>query len=917
MTRVVSSAVKAVFMFFTNRLFLLLVVVIGLFYTLIQAVFQLTIIQGDQLSTDFELSVIRDISTKGQRGNIYDRNGYPLATNVMAYDVYLNDSIEVDDKNTMINAVVTIIKDNNDSIIYDVPFELTISGIDFTGTDRELLEFRKNIFSHRSTNQLTEEELAMSTLEVCKYMQEHLFKIEANYTNEESLDICTIRYSQYIKRFSKYKPEVIAYNVSTKTLAILEEKRDIFQGITIVESPYRVYEDAPYFAHIIGYTRQIDSEKLELMKPLGYKADDTIGVIGIEKELESYLRGYDGHQKVEVNNLGKTMLVLDNVASIVGNDVYLTIDHDLQIKSYQILEQQLAEILVAKLYMRYPKKNDVRFILLKDVYGSIFENELVDISLIDSENSKYQKKIFNTLETQVTKVKNRIKLEIEEDKTMSNPTVYATIYEYILKILKNQGFIEGNYKNNTSYSTFKKGGITFNAFLLELEFDSDVQLLDPDGTDIDAKEIIRIYLLNDDFWDLDFEKYMYLNLLEREYFNYIDLSMLIIEQNLVNATEDELKNLIRGRLSPIDFMKQKLLNIEITPQELALDPSSGSVVISDIDTGEILAMVSYPTYDNNRLVNHFDNKYYTQLLADTTSPLYPRATLSKSAPGSTFKMVTAMAALEEEVITSGTTVYTTGYFDKISPGAKCWIYDRGGRHGTLNVSGAIEQSCNYFFYEMGYRLSIDENGYYSDSQGLTILEEYASRFGLDSKTGIEISEASSHLPTRDAVRASIGQVDHNYTPLQLVRYMNTLVNDGQMKELNLVDKVTNKSGILIKDFKAEIVRENTFDLDNLETIKNGMLAVTEGSRGTARSLFWDLPMSIGGKTGTAELYKTRANHSIFVGFAPFDEPVISVTTVIQFGYSSKYATLNSKKIISMYFDLDSELEGYTSNYILE
>jgi len=917
MNRVVKATVKAtmtgIFNFVTNRLFLLLLIVIGLFYTLVQAVFQLTIVQGEQLANEFELSVIRDVSTEGQRGNIYDRNGVPLATNKTAYNVLLNDSIDVTDKNAMINEVVHIIKRNGDTIVSDLPFKVTREGIDFLGTDSEIQEFKKNIFSRRK---LKKEQMAMSTFEVCRYMQEKLFQIPPTYTQEETLDICIVRYAQYIKRFSKYRPEIIAYNISTETLASLEEKRDVFPGITIEESTYRIYNDAPYFAHIIGYTRQINSEKLKVMQPLGYDSNDTIGVMGIEKELEPYLRGYDGYQKVEVNNLGKTMLVLEDIEPMIGHDVYLTIDHALQIKTYNILEQEMAKILVDKLYMAYPRVKNAQFILLKDVYEAIFKRKLIDIELFDFTASESQKKIISIMERKSEAIATEILEEVAEGKPVYDKDMSIPVYTYLFTRLEHDGYIEGDYKKNNSYTSFKEGMLSFNSFLELLNADIDINILSPTETENVLEEITTVKV-QEYLSDSAFREYVYLDLIEEEVLSYLDLTMLIIEQGLVHATEEEIKALRKRKLSPIKFMKEKLLNIEITPQELALDPSSGSIVITDVDTGEILAMVSYPTYDNSRLVNQFDNAYYAKLLADDTSPLYPRATFSKSAPASTFKMITAMAVLEEGIITPNTIVNTTGYFDKIHPAAKCWIYSYGGRHGHINVSDAIEESCNYFFYEMGYRLSLDEEGRYVDSQGLSILEEYASRFGLDSKTGIEIAEASSHLPTRDAVRASIGQVDHNYTPIQLARYMNTLVNDGQMKELNLVDKVTTKTGQLVEDFSAEIVRENTFDLANLKVVKDAMLAVTEGKKGTARRYFEDLPVSVAGKTGTAQLYKTRANHSIFAGFVPFEAPTISVVTVIQFGYASKYAAITSERIINMYFDFDSTIEAYTLDHMLE
>lgn len=915
MFHIVKEVAKAIFGFLTNRLFLLLLIVIGLFYVLLARAFDLTIVQGEDLAREFDLSVIRDVDIEGQRGNIYDRNGYPLAENVIAYNVILNDSIEVEDKNAMIYALTSIIKKNGDTLVDEFPLDLTEEGLTITGSEQQVLNFKKNVFNKRLTSELSEEQVAMSGYDVYIYMRDELFEIEANlYTTESVLDILNIRYAQYIKRYSKYQPETIALNINEKTLALIEENRDLFPGVSIVESPYRVYNDAPYFAHIIGYTRLIDADRLEIMEPLGYESDDTVGVIGIEEAMEPYLRGYDGYQKVEVNSLGKTMLVLEEVAPVMGNDVYLTIDRDLQIKSYHILEQQLAEIITDKMRQTLPNTEEQRYILLKDIYDSIFRYDMLNISDLNPDDTYESTLINEHLETKETFTSTVIE-HIESKTVDNNFEKHFTIYEYIFNAMKQDGFLANTYKSSETYQLFIDGDMSFYDLVSGLLQAEVISIPEGQSSDIDAVyNTLSVYLKEDVLKRLDLDKHLYLYLLEEEAFDYIALSMTAINHGVVTADEDELDKMLRKKLSPLEFMKAKILALELTPQDLALDPSSGSVVISDPDTGEVLAMVSYPTYDNSRLVNHFDNDYYVELLNDPTSPLYPRATYSKSAPGSTFKMVAGLAALEEGVVGPNEHVNATGIFTKIFPSAKCWIYGRGV-HGPITVAEAIEESCNYFFYEMGYRLSFTEEGKYSDATGISKIEEYASRFGLDSKTGLEIGEADSTMATRDSVRAMIGQGTHNYTPVQLARYMNALVNDGTLMELNLVDKVLEKSGAVHVDFSAEVVRENEFNLEYIDLVKSGMLAVTEG--GTARRYFAELPISVAGKTGTAELVKTRPAHAVFTGFAPIEDPEISVVTVIQFGYSSKYAAINTSKILSMYFDLEAEAGNYTTGIMLD
>ena len=168
-------------------------------------------------------------------------------------------------------------------------------------------------------------------------------------------------------------------------------------------------------------------------------------------------------------------------------------------------------------------------------------------------------------------------------------------------------------------------------------------------------------------------------------------------------------SLKNGSTSAYTFLKNKIQNMEITPAQLALDPCTGSCVIMDPNTGELLASVSYPGYDNNRLANSMDSAYYNALLQDGSLPLYNNATQQTTAPGSTFKMVTASAGLTEGAISTGTVITDTGVFDRLGLTLKCWVYP--SNHGSITVSQAIRDSCNYFFAETAYRLSLNGDTY--------------------------------------------------------------------------------------------------------------------------------------------------------------------------------------------------------------
>lgn len=940
--------------FFTNRLFLLSIAVVGLFYVLIANLFQLQIVEGEELAKEFNLKVVREVKSEGQRGNIYDRFGVPLAENIMAYDVFLNDSYEVNDKNGMIMELIDIIEGNGDELINEFPLVYENGSFAYEGSELIVNQFLKGAYNKSNVAGLSEAQLATTPRDMFFYLcSEDYFDIDLTvYNTFEAMDLLNIRFAQHIRRYSKFQPETIAINISQETLAELEEKRDQFPGVTIVESPYRVYNNAPYFAHLIGYTRDISAEKLSVMEPLGYDADDQVGFVGIEKELEAYLRGYDGKQTVEVNNLGKTMVVLEENNPIMGNDVYLTIDHDLQIETYHILEQKMAEIIVDKLYMYYPKADDTRYVLLKDVYDAIFRQELINIDNLDKVPSEAANRIYQVNKEETDKMVASATEEILNNQAAKDFRNNKAVYYYIFELLKLKEYLPLRFYQNAYYDLFVSGDISFNQLMQALFEDGQlviplnegevVYAMLPETTDngrlstefgVDQTLMAHIesYIF-DDFLERDYlTKYMYLYNLDEESFRYTDLTQMIIDLELVSATEEQMDMLERGRLSPIDFMKEKILNIEMTPQDLALDPSSGAVVITDVDTGEVLALVSYPSYDNNRLVNQFDGDYYLEQQADPTLPMFPRGTMSTAVPGSTFKMLTGLAAMEEGVVDPDEYLTTHGVFNKIWPEAVCWIYgSRHATHGTITVSGAIEESCNYFFYEMGYRLGLTDEGKYNPLQGISTLQDYIAKAGLDAKTGLEVSEVVGTLPQKDPVRAAIGQEQNGYTPVQLARYTNMLADNGTVRELNLVDKVLDKDGLVVVDFTPKLLTEQAFDPEYLAVVNQGLYDVTTGDHGTARYYFQDLPLDVAGKTGTAEIpsYDTksidpvlsvikRPNHAVFTGYAPYGDPEVSVVSFIQFAYSSKYAALTSKEVFRNYFDLERELDTLHLDHHLE
>ena len=420
-----------------------------------------------------------------------------------------------------------------------------------------------------------------------------------------------------------------------------------------------------------------------------------------------------------------------------------------------------------------------------------------------------------------------------------------------------------------------------------------------------------------------------------------ELTLMLIEQGRLSVTEEEKASIDSGALAPVNLIIQKLSNGEMAPSDTGLDPCTGSVFVTQVGSGEGLASVTYPSYDNNELVNTFNNTYYNDLLQDGNTPLVNRPLKQKKAPGSTFKMISALAGLESGTITPSTLITDKGIFkDTGVPYARCWIYSNtGGTHGAVNVSHALEVSCNYFFYELAYRMGNVDNG--NSEQAITTLNEYMAAFGLNDYTGLELDEygptmaspankekavktlnpdattSQTRWTDGDTIRTAIGQSINSYTPAQMTKYISTLANGGTLYKLHMVDHVQNPDGSLYDETEEVVENVIEFKEENLQAVYEGMHLVAYGSRGLLRNSFGDLPVEVAVKTGTAEEDKNRSSHTWFVCFAPYDDPQIAITVMIPFGEGSGTpAPEVAKAIIREYMGLDYTPTNTTMQTIL-
>lgn len=354
-------------------------------------------------------------------------------------------------------------------------------------------------------------------------------------------------------------------------------------------------------------------------------------------------------------------------------------------------------------------------------------------------------------------------------------------------------------------------------------------------------------------------------------------------------------------------MLDKIRNLEITPAQLALEPCSAGCVIADPKTGDTLACVTYPGYDNNRLTNTMDSAYFAALNKDQSRPLYSRATQERTAPGSTMKPAIAVAALEEGVITPSEIMRATGVYTEAYGNPTCWIYNQyHGSHGNINVVDALRVSCNYYFYEIGFRLGGGRSTGYSSDRALELIKKYAEEFGLGEKSGLEIPESGPQLSDTDGVRSAIGQGTNLFSVSQLARYTNAVANQGTVYDLTLLDKITDSEGNTIEEHSASVYNEVDIADSSWDVIHEGMRQVAENT-----DAFEKLNLTIAGKTGTAQQSLRHPNHALFVGYAPYEDPEISLAIRITNGYTSGNAAAMAADIFRYYFKLVDEEELLT------
>lgn len=943
-------------------------------FILIFRLYTLQIIKGESYQEQFQSRIRRTVVVRAKRGTIRDRNGKALAETVPTYNITMNDlTDDTSEDNALLNSriqeIIRIVDENDEKDVRDSmasDFQINLVGGSFyyredlgqTARNR----FLADVYGYGDPADMPQEYQSKSAEDVMNDLADRFGISSEASGNDERLNLLKMviaRYKLSLNYYQKYISTVLAKGVSDNTIHQIEAQFNSDEdGIQIEEQLVRRYYDAEFFSNIIGYTGEVSEDFLqehdetdESGHPL-YREGDSVGYTGIEASQEEILRGRSGQNTFNVDNIGR---VTEDAVSeeelsaeqksypaVEGRDVTLTIDRDLQIASYRIIEKNLRDIILAKLidsvYDQVISENDEGgsiMIPVSNVYTSCLNN-IIDITHFSSEEaSKTEKDVLKKFEKYRSGKSSEIMDEIRNGRNSweSLSREMQTYQTLLANSLFDYGLISGvdsdTLNSNSVYSAWDEGKTSLHELVTEAVkrgwIDKESRFVASDVSEYDAVMSFFENVIgtgSDEYNDKDMRDAFYKYLVVNQEISGDQVCRILLDQDIVDVSDEEKESFeSEWGESAYQFMYNRIKEMDLTPAQLHLYPSTASVVVTDPDTGDVLAMASYPGYDANKIN---DETYYKKLLSDPANPLLNYATQQLTAPGSTFKMVTATAALGENVINLYDKInckkkssFTKVKEDPNPP--KCWVYP--GKHGKQNMEGAIANSCNMYFYEMGYRLGTDASGTYNSNYGIERLQKYAALYGLDSTSGVEVSESEPSLLSSDPIRGAIGQDTNAYSTASLARYVSAVANGGTDYRLTLIDSIETEDG---QTSEHEKYIENTINLtsEQWNSIHTGMRRVATGYG--AFNVLWEHPVA--GKTGTAQ-QTAMPDNALFVGYAPYyqdnawnaeemsQQPQIAMAVRIPNGYSSSYAAQLASNVFQVYFDPGS-LEDIVDSVIL-
>lgn len=888
----------------TSRLFPVVMVFIVLFGLLLRQMYRLQIEQGDEAEENVKTTTVRTISEPATRGRIYDRNGELLAYNRLMQNVTVVDDGSYENgyvRNLMLLRLIGILDKHGEKVEASIPLYYDEDGElrESFASDAARLRFLRDMYGYKEVGELSDEERETTAEDILKYyiayygIGQNADKTTYEIDPQTALKLVYIRFSLAQNFYVRYRPSVVARDVDEATVVDIRENAPRLLGVDIGQSYERVYNDAVYFCHIIGYTSLASAEEIERLNEQGgdYESGDMIGKTGIENTMEESLRGTAGHTTMYVNNLGRVQQIIEKTDPEAGDDIYLSVDAGVQRATYHLIEQKLAGILSAHLvdYDADPADEN-HYVPIKKAYYQLIGNNVLNIGhFAASDAGQAEKRLYAAFLRSEDSVIGAVTDELLSLTPSAYKDLPADMQDYFKAVynamLSEEILLRDNIDTTSElYLAYRiDGSISLQEYLrqaLERGW-VDVSLLEIGEKYTSSEEVYRklVDLIRDRIIDNTlFAKAVYEKLIYSDTVSRCDVALALFEQGALETDEKWIGALSAGdEEQAFQFMKEKIYSIEITPAQLAIDPYSAAATVVDVTTGRVLAMVSYPGYDNNRLG---DSSYYASLLQDESTPLFNSATQAQTTPGSIFKPVTAAAALETGLITENTYLSTHGVFVGAGIEVHCWSYPNS--HGDINVAGALKVSCNDFFSQLGYRLGLVDDAYV-DAAGVEKLQQYAALLGLGDKSGVEVAEYPPIITDTSAVTSAIGQGTSLFSNVQLARYASTIATKGTVYDLTLLDHRTSASGELLQSYRGDFVSKTELQESTWHAIRYGMhLSATEGST----AYVFSKKVDIAGKTGTAQENKARPNHATFISFAPYEDPEISVSVTIPHGYTS-------------------------------
>ncbi len=959
------------------RMLILSVLFVIFAFILMRRLFDLQIVNGESYLTDFTMQIRRETSIPSTRGCIYDSDGKLIAFNKLTYDVTFQDMgnyASSAERNLVINGylykIMQILYANGDDVYTDFAVETDDAGqYAFTRRGYNLLRFKADVYGRAYTEApdgvdpsdmsvLQPEEAAVTPDELIAELgsdnwygvlvrrtpeewkelgiseeQAAEYGLPEDISQEDCLKLIALRSAINQNSYQKYVSTTIAKDISKRSMSSLMESKGYYVGVDVVESSIRMYNESPYYSNIIGYTGQISAEEIEsLNDEMGrdvYDMTDIVGKVGLEQYFETQLQGMDGKKVVYVDNLGKVLKEDSVVEPQAGNDLYLTIKTDYQKAAYHLLEQYIAGIIykytldLKEIDNENVNEDEIR-IPVYDLYYALIENNVLSVSHMESADATaLEREVFGMLQAREAQIFSDLKGELlsETPRPYSELSKAMKVYMTYLvdTTLPELGILKTDAIDRTD-ETYIAWAVDETISLREyLTYAISKDWLDVTGIMEESDfwnsdeiftnlcDYLEEYVKDDD----NFSKKVYKYMVEDDTLNPSVLCRLLFDQGILEMNEADYQGLADGSQDAYSFIMSKLYNLEIPPSKFAVAPCSGSLVLVDPNNGNVLACVTYPGYDNNRLANDMDEDYFEELISDGSSPFYNKATQELTAPGSTYKMVTSVAGVMEGVVGVTEAIGCTGKFDAVFPEINCWIYP--GAHGAITLSTALQESCNYYFNTIGFRLGDvgDPDGEHDDATGVAKLAKYASMFGFDQETGIEMDESTPHISDNAMAPSAMGQGRNAYATVQLARYVATVANSGTCYDLTLLDKITDPEGRTVVQ-QEPVVHSYVDASDYLWTaIHTGMNQMVQ-----MNMYMKDVGINMAGKTGTAEETGVPS-HALFVGYAPYEAPEIAIACRITNGYTSANAALLARDMIRYIFNLqkpDELITGHASVY---